>query len=117
MIRSGPSFSLSQSHCGCVRWSHQDQRRPQHRTLRIQHHTAMHLPRQTDAVHGSGPARLRDYAGQSRLRRTPPVFRVLFSPADMRRCYRRMLRGMGGGDAAIAIDQKSPGTTCTYIHA
>jgi len=85
-------------------------------SLLVEHYCAVHLPGETDASNFfSTQIRAGDRFANRDTRGTPPVFRLLLGPADLRRSERLMLFRGGGDDAALAVDDEGASSSGTNI--
>src|ERR1700722_2989004 len=79
-----------------------DQCRPDNISVYIQHHRAMHLPREPDAsdVFTRKPT-LRNRLAHRDAGRAPPIFWMLLSPTDIQRSERLVLLRRRSDDATV----------------
>jgi hypothetical protein len=78
----------------------------------------VHLAGETSAGDILGPQfRLRQRFADGNSAGPPPVFRILFGPADLRRSKRRMLFGRREDDFPVLINDQSPGAARANVNA
>jgi hypothetical protein len=77
----------------------------------------VHLPRETDAGNFfSAQVGTRDGFADSYARSSPPIFRLLLSPTDLRRSKWLMLFRSGGDDTAMAVNDEGAGSSGTNVN-
>ena len=86
-------------------------------TLLVKHNGAVHLTGEANTSDFfSVEIGTRDGLANRDAGRAPPVFGVLFGPADLRGSEGLMLFRSGGNDAAVAIDDDGTRSTCTNVN-
>jgi hypothetical protein len=109
--------SVSQSHCGWVRVSHQISEGRRTMPSFIEHDGAVHLAGEADG--GDGLMRLGrggDGLADGDERGTPPVFGILLGPAGMRGFEGLMLTSGTGNQLPFPVDYYGPRSARAHIH-
>ena len=95
-----------------------DQRGTNDASLLVQHDRAVHLTGQAGASDLFGAkVGTRDGLANCDAGSTPPVFRLLLCPADLRRSEGLMFFGGGGDHAAVAVDDEGARSSGTHVYS